>query len=198
LGGDWNTVSPGTAGWSVVEVAQDGRVEIKLPAEGLAGSPDLPLGSSFDAKAGVFYWQPGPGFLGAFDLMFGAVPVRVVVGPPMRMAVDAPAVNRAVQQPFWVSGWAVDLAAADGTGVDTVHVWAYPVGGGSPVWLGVAAVGDSRPDVADLYGSQFEPSAFSLSVNRLVPGTWDIVTYVHRAKTDNFDAAQSVRVTVTK
>ena len=28
----------------------------------------LPIGSSL--KAGVFYWQLGPGFLGDFDLLF--------------------------------------------------------------------------------------------------------------------------------
>jgi hypothetical protein len=30
----------------------------------------LPAGSSFDSKAGVFTWQPGPGFIGEYDLVF--------------------------------------------------------------------------------------------------------------------------------
>jgi Leucine-rich repeat (LRR) protein len=30
----------------------------------------LPIGASFDADRGVFYWQPGPGFLGDYDFVF--------------------------------------------------------------------------------------------------------------------------------
>ena len=40
----------------------------------------LPIGSTL--KEGVFYWQPGPGFLGEYRLQFeraGAQPVRVNV-----------------------------------------------------------------------------------------------------------------------
>jgi hypothetical protein len=30
----------------------------------------LPIGSTLDSKRGIFFWQPGPGFLGAYDLVF--------------------------------------------------------------------------------------------------------------------------------
>jgi len=30
----------------------------------------LPIGSTFDARSGRFYWMPGPGFLGSYDLVF--------------------------------------------------------------------------------------------------------------------------------
>jgi hypothetical protein len=30
----------------------------------------LPIGSTLDSERGVFYWQPGPGFLGAYDFVF--------------------------------------------------------------------------------------------------------------------------------
>lgn len=30
----------------------------------------LPVGSHLDAAAGVFTWQPGPGFQGSYDLVF--------------------------------------------------------------------------------------------------------------------------------
>jgi len=30
----------------------------------------LPIGSMLDRRGGVFYWQPGPGFLGEFRLLF--------------------------------------------------------------------------------------------------------------------------------
>jgi hypothetical protein len=30
----------------------------------------LPIGSTLDEERGIFYWQPGPGFLGAYDFVF--------------------------------------------------------------------------------------------------------------------------------
>ncbi|MCP4147716.1 MAG: hypothetical protein GY757_08190, partial [bacterium] len=30
----------------------------------------LPIGSTLDTQKGIFYWQPGPGFLGEFQLVF--------------------------------------------------------------------------------------------------------------------------------
>jgi hypothetical protein len=30
----------------------------------------LPIGSSFDRERGIFYWQPGVGFLGEFKFVF--------------------------------------------------------------------------------------------------------------------------------
>jgi hypothetical protein len=30
----------------------------------------LPIGATFDAEQGVLYWQPGPGFLGEYTIMF--------------------------------------------------------------------------------------------------------------------------------
>jgi len=32
----------------------------------------LPIGSTLDSKQGVFYWQPGPGFVGDYHLVFVA------------------------------------------------------------------------------------------------------------------------------
>jgi hypothetical protein len=80
--------------------------------------------------------------------------------------------------------------------VDTVHVWAYPTAGGEPIFLGVAARDGSRADVAATYGVQFENSSYSLIVDRLPPGTYDVVVYPHRAMTATFDGAQAVRIAV--
>jgi hypothetical protein len=30
----------------------------------------LPIGSTFDAKRGIFYWQPGPAFIGEYEFLF--------------------------------------------------------------------------------------------------------------------------------
>jgi len=207
----WQSAWPNRDGTRVVDVAQDGRIEVKLPASPsgtyggyqLAGSErrPLPAGSSLDAASGVFYWQPAAGFLGGFDLLFVApnrsmVPVRVVVGPPVRMSVDTPTADETVSAPFTVAGWAVDLASEDGAGIDTVHMWAYPLDGSAPIWLGVAEHGDRRPDVGKLYGVAFTNSSYSLEVGGLAPGAYDLVVYPHRARTNAFEGAQIVRVTV--
>lgn len=112
------------------------------------------------------------------------------------MAIDKPQNGATVDQPLVVAGWALDLAATDGAGIDTVHVWAYPAAGGDPIFLGVADSGYSRPDVAATYGAQFERSSFSLTATGLAPGAYDVVVYAHRASTGVFEGAQSVRVTV--
>jgi len=210
MGGDWALAYPSAEGMRVVTIAQDDRIEIRLPTSEdarysgyLLVNGDrraLPLGSSLDAEAGIFYWQPAAGFLGSFDLMFtvggAGTKLRVVVGPSMRMTIDTPTSGTMVPQPFTIAGWALDLAATEGAGIDTVHVWAYPAAGGDPIFLGVADSGDSRPDVAETYGGQFERSSFSLMANALPPGTYDVVVYAHRGSTGTFEGAQSVRVVV--
>jgi glucose/arabinose dehydrogenase len=212
--GEPTWVAPTSAGTRIIEVAEGARLAVQLPAIRDAAysgyqlvnhrQRPLPLGSSLDAASRIFYWQPAAGFLGAFDLVFTAtrgehaetVSVRVVVGPSLRMAVDLPAPSTTVAQPFWVAGWALDLAAIEGTGVDTVHVWAYSSDGANPVFLGVAAYGDARTDVTATYGLRFEHTAYHLLVNQLRPGTYDVVVYAHRASTGRFDGAQIVRVIV--
>jgi hypothetical protein len=56
-----------------IEIEEVGRVEIPLGAvrgyQLVHGElVPLPIGSSL--KSGVFYWQPGPGFLGEYNLLF--------------------------------------------------------------------------------------------------------------------------------
>src|SRR5258707_15025635 len=64
------------------------------------------------------------------------------------MAIDLPAPNQSVPRPFTIAGWAADLGAQTTTGVDTVHMYAYPAGNPNPIWLGAATYGHARPDVA--------------------------------------------------
>jgi len=110
-------------------------------------------------------------------------------------AIDTPAVGAVVSVPFAVSGWAIDRQG-EGTGVDGVHLWAWPDGGGSPVFLGVASA-VSRPDVAAAFGDpRFEPSGFTLAVNALAPGAYTVSVYAHSATTGTFYFVSSVRVVV--
>jgi hypothetical protein len=66
-------IAPNAAGIYSIEMEQVGRIELSLGAtkghQVVAGQPaDLPLGASL--KAGVLYWQPPPGFLGRYELIF--------------------------------------------------------------------------------------------------------------------------------
>ena len=160
------------------------RVELLLAANPAAAEKDrytgalrvgdalepLPAGSNLNPASGVFTWQPGPGFLRAYDFEFlrwrdgravSRQDVRVVLNPKAsnrvgpQVTIDIPPALADVTQPFMVAGWALDGNASLGTGVDGLHVWAYPViscGGtpchGAPLFVGTAATGGRRPDVA--------------------------------------------------
>jgi hypothetical protein len=135
------------------------------------------------------------GFVSATRSFDVARVVTITVGGSTRMAIDLPANGSAVGDSFRVAGWALDTAAASGTGVDTIHVWAYPVGStAGPTFLGAATLGGHRPDVGAAFGEQFTASGYNLFVDGLPAGIWDIVVYVHSSVSGAFDAAQVVRV----
>jgi hypothetical protein len=97
--------------------------------------------------------------------------------------------------PFVVAGWALDRQGA-GTGIDAIHIWAYPSTGGAPVFLGSPG-GVARPDVAAAFGdARFEPSGYSLTVNTLPPGAYTVVVYARSVATGAFSVARSVQVFV--
>jgi hypothetical protein len=121
------------------------------------------------------------------------------------MGVSPPAAEAVIASPiFNVDGWAIDRAiestGPSGSGVDTLHVYAYPNpgSGAPPIFLGVATIGLSRPDVAGLYGSRYGTSGFHLSVDRaglgLGPGAYNIVVHAHSTATGTFNNAAIVRV----
>jgi len=211
------SIEPSPSGTRVVAIAPGERVELWLPE---ATAPyagyqlvngkrrALPLGSSFDAGGGVFYWQPAAGFLGSYQLEFvGAdtlIRVTAVVGTSVQAVIDTPSqasgggtpfLGVPVGQSFTIAGWAVDLAATSGTGVDTVHVWAHPQSGGAPIFLGVAEYGGYRPDIAALYGEQYGRSSYTLVTRPIPKGTYDLVVYPHSAVLGGF-SARVVRVHV--
>jgi hypothetical protein len=65
-----------------VEITEVERIEIRLADPGTPGNRftgfmvvgdqlhALPIGSTLDAEKGIFYWQPGPGFCGEYELVF--------------------------------------------------------------------------------------------------------------------------------
>ncbi len=125
-----------------------------------------------------------------------AAGVTVTVQANPHMNIDVPSPNSAVNQNFTFGGWAIDEAASSGTGVNTLHVWAYPNPGSgqAPIFLGVPTFG-ARPDVAALYGSQFLNSGWSLTAS-LSPGTYYLYVAAWSTVTNSFNQAQGLTFTV--
>jgi glucose/arabinose dehydrogenase len=129
---------------------------------------------------------------------FGIVrPVDVTIVPTNQIALDFPAVNATVTQPFHLAGWSCDPSAPSGTGVDTIHMYAFPSAGGPPRFLGVPTLGGTRPDVAAYLGDAgCGRSGFNTLVSGLPPGSYDLVVFSHSTVTNTFDAVQVRRITV--
>jgi hypothetical protein len=120
------------------------------------------------------------------------------IGP--QTVIDAPVSGATVGSPFFVGGWAADLDSTVDTGVNTVHVWAYPIDAHGhrldPIFIGPAIYGGARPDVAAVYGDRFENSGYGIIVTGLAPGTYDIALFAFSTVVNTFTPATVVRVTV--
>lgn len=216
----WQAYRPGGTGRTIVRGEEIDRIELQFdagPSDQYAGYlrvagelNALPVGSSLDAARGRFIWQPGVGFVGAYDLVFvrstdnlptSYAEVRVILAPKgtgrvgPQVVIDVPRSQVAVSQPFMVGGWAVDLNATSGTGIAAVHVWAYPIGGGAPTFVGTAAHGP-RSDVAALHGDRFIDAGYGLFVQGLVPGGYDLAVFAWSTEAGDFVPAKVVRVNV--
>jgi hypothetical protein len=116
---------------------------------------------------------------------------------PSSLELNGPTNGATLNPPFTVIGWALNTTAPSGTGVDTVHVYAFPGGGGAGIFVGVATYGLSRPDVAAVFGSQFTNSGFSLTAGgSLAPGPYMLAVYGHNAMTGTFDVVRTVNITI--
>jgi Matrixin len=217
----WRAYAVGRADRIVVRGEEIDRFEIELGAhagEKYTGyvrvgdelSP-LPIGSQLDVQTGAFTWSPGVGFVGTYDLVFvrsagerrlARREVRIILQPKgsghvgAQVVIDTPRSQQAVAQPFLLGGWAADLDAAAGTGIDTLHVWAYPLSGDPPVFLGTATYGGARPDVVAIHGDQFRESGYGLLVQGLTPGNYDLAVFAWSNVSAGFVPASVVRVTV--
>lgn len=179
-------------------------------ADGLA---PLPAGSNLDPVTGVFTWQPGVGFVHTYDLVFvrrnggralSRQEVRIVInakgsnriGP--QVVIDLPSADASADasQPLVLAGWAIDTGADTGTGVNTLHVWAYPTDGAAPIFVGAAGYGGRRPDVAAIYGDRYRDSGYGILVYGLPPGSYDLAVFASSTVSGGFVPAKLVRVTV--
>jgi uncharacterized delta-60 repeat protein len=210
LNAPFQTYDTGPDGRVTIEAEEIDRIELRLEEiEGIEGSArrlegalrvggrlgPLPVGSTLDAASGTFVWMPGPGFLGSYDFVFGGRDVRVVLNPKGSNRVG-PQVVIDVADGRILAGWAADLDSQVDSGVATVHVWAYPVDGGGPIFLGAADYGGARPDVAAIYGERFGHTGYGLRVDGLAPGTYDLAVFAYSTVKGGFVPARTVRVTV--
>jgi hypothetical protein len=213
------------SGQLVVRSEEVGRLELALAtsenrrgewsgySRTARGLTPLPIGSHLDTTTGMFTWAPGVGFIGTYDLVFlraergeasARREVRIILLPNgsemtrVQVVIDAPTPQQRVAQPFIVGGWAADLNATSGTGLSTLHAWAFPAAGGSPIFLGALAYGGARPDVGAVHGDQFRESGFGLTVQGLAPGTYDLAVFAWSLEIDGFTAPKLVRFTVSQ
>jgi sugar lactone lactonase YvrE len=200
-----------------VTIPQSGRVELHLGAvrEAVWLARDqvrpLPAGSHIDASSGLFTWAPGPAFVGTYTLSFltsdGRVPVEITIVPPaptrpgdseIRMHVDSPTHDQSVGSTFTIAGWAFDPQAFTGSGIGAVHVWARPTeraGDVSPVFVGAAALGGTRPDVAAAFGLSSPDAGYSLTA-RLPLGTYEVTVFAWNVRTQRWEDARTLTVRV--
>jgi len=121
--------------------------------------------------------------------------VTITAGP--QLAVDTPTNNASVPASFAVNGWAIDLTAPSGTGVNAVHVWAYPVLGGSPLFVGAAQLGITRADVANAFGARALSSGFTVPATLPLPkGSWVLHIFARSTATGTFNNVATRLVTV--
>ena len=222
LAGPWRWYNVGRAGRAVIRGEEIDRFELQLGEPGGAhhysghlrvgeSLTALPAGSQLDPTTGWFTWAPGVGFVGTYDLVFvrwaGADAVarhdvRVILAPKgsghigAQVEIDLPRSQQTVDQPFLVAGWAADLDTAVGVGIDTVHIWAYPLAGGLPIFLGTPTLGGIRPDVAAVHGDQFRESGFGLVVSGLSRGDYDLAVFPWSNVSGGFAVPKTVRVSI--
>ena len=124
----------------------------------------------------------------------------ITVGGLSVVTIDTPAASSTVTSSFEVGGWAIDNRAADGTGIDAVHVYILPNDGAeAPVFVGVASYGWTRNDVATAFGARFANSGYHFTVSGLGPGHYVLGVYAHSTATGSFSlvAQQHFSVSAT-
>ena len=122
---------------------------------------------------------------------------RITVDPAVLITIDRPTEGSTVGSSFTLSGWTLDRRATSNSGIDSLHIYAYPNpgSGAQPIWIGAFTPNRSRPDVASVYGAQYSATGFSVPVS-LAPAVYDLVIFGHSSVTNSFDNGRLVRVTV--
>jgi hypothetical protein len=106
------------------------------------------------------------------------------------IVIDAPSNGPTLRQPFGITGWAIETSATANTGIDAVHVWAFPTDGAPAKFVGDAGFGP-RPDVAAAYGSQYGNAGYGLTVRGLKPGEYKFAVYPHSSITGTWGTGRT-------
>jgi hypothetical protein len=108
------------------------------------------------------------------------------------LAIDAPSPGATTTSAFEVGGWALDTAAATGTGVDAVVFYVFPNAGAAPgVFIGQGSYGWSRADVGAVFGSRFTNSGYHFTITGLGPGAYVLGVYARSTVTGGFSIVKT-------
>jgi co-chaperonin GroES (HSP10) len=171
---------------AVGDVGSDGRADV------IVGSgPGRPAAVRvFDGSSGTQVNEVLPYGSGYTAGLFVATAV-----PINRLSIDTLVPGSTVSGPVWVAGWGF-IENASNAGIAAMHVWAVPVGSGAPVFLGLATLGEARPDVAAQFGAQYGHAGYEVTGPSLAAGVYDIAVFGQSALTGNFAVVRIVRVTI--
>ncbi len=158
---------------------------------GAAAAPAAPA----PAAAAPVPAAPAPAPAAAAPAPTAPQPAARTATSEPQVTVDTPRNGETVAQPFAVTGLAYHVGAPAGTGVDQVHVYAFPTSGASPFFIGSPPYGTPRPDAAAI-GAQYVNSGFNQPVSGLPPGSYLIVVYAHSTITGGFSHSQPASITV--
>jgi hypothetical protein len=144
---------------------------------------------------------PGPYLLVVFAHSYASgewfpITKNITAGRGRVIKIDTPVDFASVASGFPITGWAANLAATAGTGVDVVQVWAYPTTGAAPIFLGTPTYGMDRPDVSAAFGAQFRYSGYSLVTNPLPSGSYVVAVFARTPASGAYENAKTVSVTV--
>lgn len=128
------------------------------------------------------------------------VVATATANPMMHLDLPTAGLQTTVGATITLAGWTLDAAAASGTGINTVHVWAFKDPDTNPVatFIGTATLGGVRPDVQAAFGlgSQFAATGFSRDLSLPSAGQWAIIAFGHSTVTNSFIVGGVKRVVV--
>jgi hypothetical protein len=170
------------------DIDGDGRADI-VTAPGASGGPHVRVwsGATGAELAGFF----------AYEAFFAEGVYVAAPSAQSRMEIGIPGPGATVPPMFAIGGWAGVAGATVNSGVDAIHAWAWPVAGGSPIFLGATTVGVARPDVAAIYGGAYALSGFNLAAGPVPAGTYTLVVYAHSSISGTWALQRLVRIVVT-
>jgi hypothetical protein len=201
---------PNARGLIILQAEELDRIEVRVAAVSghlrtAEGLQPLPIGSQLDAN-GTFLWHPGVAFVGPYEFLFETAgeqrQVWIVLNPKgsgrvgPQVVIDTPTPQQALEQPFALAGWAADLDSQVDAGISAIHVWAYPLTGDEPSFVGTATIGGARPDVGAIYGDPFTASGYGVTIEGLPPGDYDLAVFAWSTVQGGFAPAKTVHVII--